>query len=155
MGKLFTIHYQSEFGKIYQDSSRITPIIFIVSSSGINPFIDVENYGKRLGFNIAHRNLHYISMGQGQEKLIEKLIHIASKYGHWVILQNIHLNPKWLPTLDKLITSYSMNAAENFRIFMSLEANENFNADFIPINLLESSIKITCETPDGNQEKNI
>ena len=149
MGKLFNINYKPEFDKLYQDSSPNTQFLFILTSSGTNPFIEIENLGKRLGFSIAQRNLYYISMGPGQEKLIEKSIQIASKYGHWLILQNLHLISNWSSTFDKLISFYSPKAHESMRIFISLEVNDSSKADIIPINLLESSIKITNEISNG------
>ncbi len=150
MGKFFTINRKQEFGKLYQESSKNVAIIFILSP-GVNPFIDVENYGKRLGLSSAKKTLHYVSMGQGQEKLTEKVLKLASKHGHWVILQNIHLVPSWLPTLEKVLNLYSEKADENYRIFMSIEANENLNLDIIPNNILESSIKVMNENPEGKK----
>jgi dynein heavy chain len=156
MGKSFNINYKPEFEKLYQDSSPNTPIIFILSSSGINPFIEIENYGKRLGFSVAQRNLHYVSMGQGQEKLIEKSIQIASKYGHWLILQNLHLIPDWLSSFDKLISFHSLKAHDNMRLFISLEVNESSKTQIMFINnILESSIKVTNETPNGNERRKV
>lgn len=43
--------------------------------------------GLKLGFSIEHGTLHNVSLGQGQEKVAERVLNNASKLGHWVILQ--------------------------------------------------------------------
>lgn len=75
----------------------------------------------------------------------------AAKHGHWVVLQNIHLTKKWLPTLEKKMDHYAENSHENYRIFISAEPAATAAAHIIPQGILESSIKITNEPPSGMQ----
>ena len=63
-----------------------TPIFFILSP-GVDPLKDVEALGKKLGFTTDNKNLHSVSLGQGQEIVAERALDLASKEGHWVVLQ--------------------------------------------------------------------
>ena len=62
-----------------------------------------------------------MSLGQGQEVVAEQALELASKEGHWVILQNIHLVAKWLPALEKALEKYSEGSDPRFRMFVSAE----------------------------------
>ena len=53
----------------------------------MDPLKDVETLGKKLGFTIDNKNFHNVSLGQGQEVVAENALDVASKEGHWVILQ--------------------------------------------------------------------
>ena len=75
-----------EFAKSFEESSNMTPIIFILSP-GVDPLKDVERVGKMLNFSTDLNNFHNVSLGQGQEIIAEGAIDKASKHGHWVILQ--------------------------------------------------------------------
>lgn len=46
--------------------------------------------------------LRAISLGQGQGVHAEHAIDDAQKQGSWVILQNCHLAPSWMPRLERL-----------------------------------------------------
>uniref|UniRef100_A0A8C4MX33 Dynein axonemal heavy chain 11 n=1 Tax=Equus asinus asinus TaxID=83772 RepID=A0A8C4MX33_EQUAS len=105
--------------------------------------------GKRLGFTIDSGKFHNVSLGQGQETVAEMALEKASKGGHWVILQNVHLVAKWLGTLEKLLERFSQGSHRDYRVFMSAESAPTPNEHIIPQGLLENSIKITNEPPTG------
>jgi dynein heavy chain len=46
--------------------------------------------------------LSAISLGQGQGKKAAALIAEAQAVGSWVVLQNCHLAPSWMPALDRI-----------------------------------------------------
>lgn len=54
-------------------------------------FLDWSAYfllsGKKLGYTFNNRNLHNVSLGQGQEIVAEQALDLAAAEGHWVILQ--------------------------------------------------------------------
>ncbi|CAE7514107.1 ODA4 [Symbiodinium pilosum] len=63
------------------------------------------------------------------------------------MLQNIHLMPSWCATLEKKLDAFAVeNSSPYFRLFLSADPSVN-----IPIGLLERSIKLTNEPPQGLQ----
>ncbi|XP_027975100.1 dynein heavy chain 11, axonemal-like [Eumetopias jubatus] len=134
--------------KAFEESSPATPIFFILSP-GVDALKDLEILGKRLGFTMDSGKFHNVSLGQGQEMVAEKALEKASKGGHWVILQNVHLVAKWLGTLEKLLERFSQGGHRDYRVFMSAESAATPHEHIIPQGLLENSIKITNEPPTG------
>ncbi|NXG00743.1 DYH9 protein, partial [Sakesphorus luctuosus] len=105
--------------------------------------------GKKLGFTFNNKNLHNISLGQGQEVVAEQALDLAAKEGHWVILQNIHLVAKWLSTLEKKLEQHSEGSHRDFRVFLSAEPAPSRESHVIPQGILASAIKVTSEAPAG------
>ncbi|NXB29064.1 DYH9 protein, partial [Eulacestoma nigropectus] len=105
--------------------------------------------GKKLGYTFNHRNLHNVSLGQGQEVVAEQALDLAAEEGHWVILQNIHLVAKWLSSLEKKLEQHSEGSHRDFRVFISAEPAPCPESHVIPQGILENSIKITSEAPTG------
>lgn len=89
-----------------QDSSPSTPIFFILSP-GADPVKDVELMGKKNGFE-PNKNLWNVALGQGQDVVAMQKLETAHKEGHWVMLQNIHLMPKWLLELEKKLDEFGL-----------------------------------------------
>uniref|UniRef100_A0A8C4SJT2 Uncharacterized protein n=1 Tax=Erpetoichthys calabaricus TaxID=27687 RepID=A0A8C4SJT2_ERPCA len=148
MGSKYVEGVQMDFIKSYEESSPATPIFFILSPGG-NPLKHVESLGKKMGFTIDSGKLYNVSLGQGQETVAEESLEKASREGHWVILQNIHLVAKWLGTLEKLLDHYSENSHADFRVFISAEPAGTPEEHIIPQGILQNSIKITNEPPSG------
>ena len=74
-------------------------------------------------------------------------LELAHKEGHWVMLQNIHLMPKWLIELEKTLDLFAGEGGgtnPDFRLFLSAEPSEG-----IPIGILDRSVKLTNEPPAG------
>lgn len=94
LGTRFVEARTVEFAKSYEETSSSVPTFFILSA-GVDPLKDVEKMGNKLGFKTDNQNFHNVSLGQGQEVVAENAMSIASKAGHWVILQNIHLVSKY------------------------------------------------------------
>jgi dynein heavy chain len=70
---------------------------------------------------------------------------IGHKEGHWVMLQNIHLMPGFLIELEKKLDVFAAEGSNpGFRLYVSSDP-----ATSIPIGLLERSIKLTNEPPEG------
>jgi dynein heavy chain 2 len=66
----------------------------------------------------------------------------AAQKGNWVFLKNLHLVTSWLPTLEKEIKT--LQPDKKFRLWLTSEPHSKF-----PSILLQSSLKITYETPPG------
>ncbi|XP_030637646.1 dynein heavy chain 11, axonemal [Chanos chanos] len=148
LGVQYTEGRKMDFAKLFKESGPASPVFFILSP-GVDPLKDVESLGKKLGFTIDLGKLHNVSLGQGQEAVAELAMEKASKEGHWVILQNIHLVAKWLGSLEKLLERCCEDSHPDYRVFMSAEPSPTPQEHIIPQGILENSIKITNEPPTG------
>ena len=127
----------------YSDSTTMTPIYFILSP-GANPVKDVETLCTKVGMDYR-KMLHTVALGQGQDVVANNKLDIGHKEGHWVMLQNVHLMPSFLVELEKRLEVFAQEGSNpTFRLFLSSDPS---NA--IPIGLLEKSIKLTNEPPQG------
>ena len=131
LGSKYVQSRQMKFSKSFEECNCYTPIFFILSP-GVDPLKDVEKLGIEMGFTFDNNNFHNVSLGQGQEQIAERAIDIASDMGHWVILQNIHLVLKWLPTLEKKMTQEDKAVHQDFRLFISSEPAANPHETTIP-----------------------
>lgn len=122
-----------------------TPIFFILST-GADPVKDVEAMAKKKGFEKG-KNFWDVALGQGQDVVAMEKLERGHKEGHWVMLQNVHLMPRWLMELEKKLDQFAQDAGGtniNFRLFLSAEPSVD-----IPIGLLDRCIKLTNEPPAG------
>jgi dynein heavy chain 2 len=83
-----------------------------------------------------------MAMGGGTNDSALELIKKAASKGEWVCLKNLHLVTSWLPSLEKEIKQ--LHPDKRFRLWLTSEAHGKF-----PSILLQSSLKITYETPPG------
>ena len=126
----------------FEDADTITPIFFILSP-GADPIIVVEQLAKENHY--YHDKFHRVALGEGQDITAMKVLDIAHKNGHWVVLENIHLMPRWLPKLEKKLDDFNNEGShQDFRLFLSADPSKS-----IPIGILERSIKLTNEPPRG------
>lgn len=65
--------------------------------------------------------------------------------GHWVLLQNCHLLISWLKDLEACIEAIH-KADKSFRLWLTTEPTTYF-----PLGILQRSIKVVTEPPDGLQ----
>jgi dynein heavy chain len=131
--------------QVIQDAGFNIPIMFILSP-GVDPTIVVEAAADKRGLLSQGKFLN-VSLGQGQEQLAVKAIQTAVRDGCWVMLQNVHLMPKWLHVLDNLIEDMNPDKVnKHFQLFLSAEPSQD-----IPIQLLQRCLKVTNEPPQGLQ----
>jgi dynein heavy chain 2 len=83
-----------------------------------------------------------MAMGGGTNDAALDIIKSAAAKGEWVCLKNLHLVTSWLPSLEKEIKQ--LKPDKKFRLWLTSEAHAKF-----PSILLQSSLKITYETPPG------
>jgi dynein heavy chain len=127
----------------YSESTTTTPLYFILSP-GADPVKDVEALARSQGLDPV-KMLSTIALGQGQDVTARQKLEAAHKEGHWVMLQNIHLMPTFLIELEKTLDAYAAEGSNpSFRLFLSSDPSAS-----IPIGLLERSIKLTNEPPEG------
>ena len=70
--------------------------------------------------------------------------------GTWVVLQNCHLAPSFMPTLDALIEEVKPSEESSFRIWMTTEPSDKF-----PVTIVQNAVKLTSEPPKGIQQNMI
>jgi len=70
--------------------------------------------------------------------------------GTWVVLQNCHLAPSFMPTLDALFEEVVPNPESSFRIWMTTEPSDKF-----PVTIVQNAVKMTSEPPKGIQQNMI
>ncbi|CAK4776251.1 unnamed protein product [Aphanomyces euteiches] len=129
----------------FSQSSPSTPLYFILSP-GTDVVVNVDKlaheHGKRKDIEY-----HNISLGQGQESIAMSALQEGSSDGHWVLLNNVHLMPKWLRELDKFFNGMqdeSNKVHPECRVFITSDPSP-----LIPIGILDKSIKLTNEPPTG------
>ena len=125
------------------DSTPKTPIYFILSP-GANVVADLDKKAAENGLQKGV-SYHNVSMGQGQDVVAMSCLETAHRNGHWVILNNVHLMPKWLVELEKKLDEYAAEGShDKFRVFLTSDPSTA-----IPIGILNRCIKLTNEPPAG------
>jgi len=108
--------FQQILTSSYEDSTATTPIFFILSP-GADPVKEVEAMGKKLMNLQLGTNYHNVAMGQGQDVVAMAKLDIGHREGHWVMLQNIHLMPRWCVELEKKLDVFaSTRSLKSWRV---------------------------------------
>lgn len=64
---------------------------------------------------------------------LPSILNAGCTQGHWVVLNNVHLMPRWLPTLDKRLDYYKeIGSNADFRVMLSSDPTNT-----IPVGILE------------------
>ncbi|KAI9021920.1 dynein heavy chain and region D6 of dynein motor-domain-containing protein [Hyaloraphidium curvatum] len=137
MGSHYITSQVLELEALLGESRPETPLIGLLSP-GADPSSDIEALSKRMRMEIKA-----ISMGQGQEIHARRILSAMMQSGGWVLLQNCHLGIQFMQEIGPLLATASP-VNENFRLWITTEANPAFPAD-----LLHRSLKFTCEAPQG------
>ena len=125
----------------FDDSTCLTPLIFVLSS-GVDPFENLMTLANTLGYG---SKLSSTSLGQGQGPIAEALIKEGAANGTWVLLQNCHLYPSWMPSLEQICEKFTMeNTSGTFRLWLT-----SMPSPKIPVSVLQNGVKMTCEPPGG------
>jgi dynein heavy chain len=141
LGSEFTEPLPFKLKDIYNDSSRTTPLIFILSP-GSDPFRALKKFA-----DSKRKNLETRSLGQGQGVYAKELILRSLETGDWVLLQNCHLATSWMPTLEKIVADIQPEAkgpGRDFRLWLTSYPSSTF-----PVTLLQNGMKMTNEPPKG------
>jgi len=133
-----------------EDSKTVTPIFFILSP-GVDVVAEVDKMARKYGMEPGV-SYHNVSMGQGQDIVAMDRLEQAHRNGDWVILNNIHLMPRWCVELEKKMDEFALAGShQKYRLFLtSAPSSPAAAADMrIPIGILNRSIKLTNEPPAG------
>ena len=129
------------YEKIFGQSTEKSPIVFILSP-GADPLSDVQKLGEQFGF--TGNKFKFLSLGQGMEGEATQYVETSSQRGHWLMLQNCHLLTSWLKnTLEKLLETMQ-KPHKDFRLWLTTQPTDRF-----PLGILQKSLKIVTEPPDG------
>jgi len=129
------------FNHVLKMSSPKTPVVFILSP-GADPAYSIFELAEVEG--MAPPKLKYVSLGQGQGPIAASLLETGAARGLWVLLQNCHLLPKWLKTLEKILEKLDEKPHHQFRLWLTTDPTDAF-----PLGILQQSFKVVTEPPNG------
>ncbi|MCO5564171.1 hypothetical protein L7F22_017828 [Adiantum nelumboides] len=140
LGQQFTEPSLLNLGACYNDSSPTSPLVFILSP-GSDPMSSLIKLAGDHGIK-----LQTVSLGQGQGPVAIAAMNEAAREGYWVALQNCHLAPSWMSTLERFweteLTAEKIH--QKFRLWLTSYPSEVF-----PISILQNAVKMTNEPPNG------
>ncbi|KAI9144540.1 dynein heavy chain and region D6 of dynein motor-domain-containing protein [Paraphysoderma sedebokerense] len=141
LGQKFIEPQTSEFSAIFKESNPWTPFVFVLSP-GADPASNLYKFAEEMRFS---KKLASVSLGQGQGPRAEALIREGMDKGMWTLLQNCHLAPSWMPTLDKLVDGITPDKVHrDFRLWLTSMPTPKF-----PVSILQNGVKMTVEPPKG------
>mmetsp|Transcript_10385 Transcript_10385/g.18281 ORF Transcript_10385/g.18281 Transcript_10385/m.18281 type:complete len:2113 (+) Transcript_10385:3522-9860(+) len=141
LGKEFLEPPSFNLEKSFNDSSPCMPLIFVLSS-GADPMAEVYRLGYKLGMNDRQNS---VSLGQGQGPKASAAVRDGMESGNWVILQNCHLAPSWMTTLETLVEELTPDKLQDsFRLWLTAMPSPVF-----PVSVLQNGLKMTNEPPKG------
>ena len=140
MGQRYVQPPVLDYMNIFKDSLPLVPVIFVLSP-GADPGGDIFKLAHKLG--MSGNKMKYMALGQGQGPVAQSMLEMGAQRGYWVLLQNCHLLPSWLKTLEKILEQLTA-PHEDFRLWLTTDPTPAF-----PIGILQRSIKVVTEPPNG------
>eukprot|EP00435_Cladocopium_sp_Y103_P017660 s1686_g4.t1 len=142
LGEDFIIFPTATVAELYADSTRSTPIVFVLST-GADPTSMLLRFAQEVDMAST---MGVISLGQGQGPKAKTMVVEARKKGTWVLLQNCHLYKTFMPELEKMCEELEEPSMthKDFRLFLT-----SMPAAYFPVPVLQNGIKLTTEPPKG------
>lgn len=101
----------------------MTPVVFVLSP-GADPAFDVFRLGESMGYKPGAK-LKYMALGQGMGPKAAEMLETGSMRGLWCMLQNCHLLPSWLKTLEKILEQIT-KPHKDFRLWLTTAPTDRF-----------------------------
>ena len=125
----------------FGESSCTSPLVFVLSP-GADPISHIREFAKARG---CSEWVVSVSLGQGQGPMAERVVREGMRIGTWVVLQNCHLMPSWMQSLEALCESFSTDTCQHwFRLWLTSAPSKAF-----PVPVLQQSVKLIREPPRG------
>mmetsp|Transcript_23863 Transcript_23863/g.43710 ORF Transcript_23863/g.43710 Transcript_23863/m.43710 type:complete len:2143 (+) Transcript_23863:3-6431(+) len=141
LGRFFLEPPPLELEVCFKDSEPAIPLIYILAM-GSDPMADIQRLAE--GLDMLAK-INPISLGQGQGPKAIAGIAEGGKSGKWVLLQNCHLAPSFMPKLEGIVEKFdSKELNPDYRLWLTACPAPHF-----PISILQNGIKMTIEPPKG------
>ncbi|XP_023289892.1 dynein heavy chain 1, axonemal [Orussus abietinus] len=141
LGEKFVEPQTTELSSIFKESSPTMPMVFVLST-GTDPAGELYKFAEKLKMG---KKLFTISLGQGQGPRAELMLNRSIEVGNWVFFQNCHLAPSWMPKLEELAETLSVDSTHrDFRLWLTSTPSAAF-----PVSILQNGCKMTVEPPRG------
>lgn len=92
----------------------------------------------------------FLALGQGMGDQAKEFIESGAIRGWWVMLQNCHLLTSWLKTLEATIEGLN-KPDKGFRLWLTTNPIDPTAEIKFPLGILQRSLKVVTEPPDGLQ----
>ena len=144
MGDKYVRPPNLEFQRVFDQSTPLNPIVFILSP-GADPQSGIDALGRKLNFTTQNNRYKFLALGSGQGPKAESMLKTGKVRGHWVLLQNSHLLLSWLGYVEGFLEGCVDDAPhEDFRLWMTTDPTDHF-----PLGILQLAYKVVTEPPDG------
>jgi dynein heavy chain len=141
LGPEFLIPDPGSIESALEDSGLVTPylIFHTFASDPVSELFSLSNRAKK------GPKLQTLSLGLGKVATALDMIDRARDKGKWLLLQNLHLCPSFLPGLEDSLDKMNPAATHrDFRLFLTSNPSHP-----LPISILQACIKISVEPATG------
>jgi dynein heavy chain, axonemal len=102
--------------------------------------LTIRNLAEQSG--MASR-LSHISLGQDRAAKAAEIIREGAAAGRWVLMQNCHAVPSWMPQLQAILEEIkAQELHQDFRLFLTTYPTSDF-----PTSIMDEGIKFNTESP--------
>lgn len=143
LGPKFVEQGHFDLYKCFEDSTNLTPLLFIMTSEVDDPIGKILQIASAAKFD--PENIHIYSISDSDISDSMKMIEDHLKTPHWIVIENIHGSKVGLNAVATLVEQLTPESAHpEFRLWISTRPNEQF-----PQSLLQRSVKILDFPKDG------